>query len=531
MQNLIEGIQLIGFSESAQGKSTFRSSNPKTGGYTPWTFFEAVEEEITSAMQLASSAFPIYRSLHAEKRAGFLMAIADEIESSTEDLIQAYTLESGLPEGRARGELGRTTGQLRGFAALVSEGSWVAARIDTGIPDRQPVPKPDIRKCQVPLGPVVVFGASNFPFAFSTAGGDTASALAAGCTVVVKGHPLHPGTGEAVARCIRSAALKTKMPEGVFSHLQGSGTELGQSLVMHPLTRAVGFTGSRKGGMALSKLGQQRAEPIPVFAEMGSINPVVALPSAMNPSLGWAKAYAQSITLGAGQFCTNPGLILALDGPHWDEFTLALAEEVNKIPGACMLHAHMAQNFRALREDFLSQPGVNPVIPQSPDKDDNLVGGIVTFVSGKDFIKNHQLQREVFGPFTLIVACAGREELLEVTASLEGQLTASVLGDEVEIGQYTELLERLQDRVGRLLINGVPTGVEVCPSMHHGGPYPATTDSRFTSVGTDAILRWTRPLAFQNYPQGLLPPELQDGNPLGIWRMVNGKQVKEQTDI
>ena len=325
MQEPITGAQFIGFSTSARGNGTFRTLNPETGEATPWSFCEATREEAEWALQLAARAHEAYRVVPGSRRAEFLRAIAAALEADAERLVAVYIQESGLPEGRARGELGRTVGQLRAFADLATEGSWVEARIDTAQPDRQPVPKPDIRKYQVPLGPVVVFGASNFPFAFSTAGGDTASALAAGCPVVVKGHPLHAGTGEAVARRVVSAARETGMPDGVFAHLQGSGKELGTWLVQHPLTRAVGFTGSREGGLALSRLGQERAEPIPVFAEMGSINPVVVLPSATNPGLGWAGAYAQSVTLGAGQFCTNPGLILGVDGDGWQQFTRSLA--------------------------------------------------------------------------------------------------------------------------------------------------------------------------------------------------------------
>lgn len=527
MQEPITGEQLIGFSSSARGSGTFRTHNPQTGAPTPWSFSEATPEEAEAAMAMASRAHEAYREVPGSRRAEYLRAIAGALEADAEHLIPVYIEESGLPEGRARGELGRTVGQLRAFADLVAEGSWVEARIDTAQPDRQPVPKPDIRKCQVPLGPVVVFGASNFPFAFSTAGGDTASALAAGCPVVVKGHPLHAGTGEAVARRVLRAARETRMPEGVFSHLQGNGKALGSWLVQHPLTRAVGFTGSREGGLALSRLGRERAEPIPVFAEMGSINPVVVLPSATDPALGWAAAYAQSVTLGAGQFCTNPGLMLGIDGEGWQQFTRSLAEAITRLPQACMLHASMASRFRSLRADFLALGGVHEVMAGSPGEG-ALVGGTVAAVSGKEFIANPGLQREVFGPFTLAVSCTDAAELEEAVRYLEGQLTASLLGEEKEFHHYSALLGLLRERAGRLLLNGVPTGVEVCPSMHHGGPFPATNDARFTSVGTDAIRRWTRPLALQNAPASLLPPELRDENPLGIWRLVNGKFTNQR---
>jgi NADP-dependent aldehyde dehydrogenase len=529
MQEPITGEQLIGFSSSALGSDAFRTLNPQTGAVTPWKFREATPEEAERAMALASRAHEAYREVPGSRRAEFLRAIAGVLQADAEILVPIYMEESGLPEARARGELGRTVGQLRAFADLAAEGSWVEARIDTAQPDRQPVAKPDIRKYQVPLGPVVVFGAGNFPFAFSTAGGDTASALAAGCPVVVKGHPLHAGTGEAVARRVVRAARETGMPEGVFSHLQGSGKDLGAWLVQHPLTRAVGFTGSREGGLALSRMGQERATPIPVFAEMGSINPVVVLPSATDPGLGWAAAYAQSVTLGTGQFCTNPGLILGIDGEGWKQFTRSLAEAIARVPQGCMLHPSMAARYRSLRSDFLAQGGVQELVPASPGEG-ALVGGAVATVSGEDFIANPGLQREVFGPFTLTVTCNSPAELEAAVRCLEGQLTASLLGEEGELQHFGSLPGLLRERVGRLLLNGVPTGVEVCPSMQHGGPFPATTDARFTSVGTDAIRRWTRPLALQNAPASLLPPELQDDNPLGIWRLVNGTFTNQKGD-
>ena len=531
MQNPITGLQLIGTKESGEGHKTFRTSNPRDGKPTPWEFRESTAEEVHKAAELAAAAFSAYRDLPGARRADFLEAIAARLEAVADDLVEVYTLESGLPEGRARGELGRTTGQLRAFAALAREGSWAMARIDTALPDRTPVAKPDIRKCLFPLGPIAVFGASNFPFAFSTAGGDTASALAVGCPVIVKGHPLHAGTGEAAARCIQQAARETGMPEGVFSHLQSGGIALGEQLVRHPLIKGVGFTGSRKAGLALFRLGQERPEPIPVFAEMGSINPVVVLPSATEESRGWAKAYAQSVTLGSGQFCTNPGLILGVAGPAWDRFVASLSQEISQVPASCMLHKGMADNFRQLRTEFLSQDGVEAVAPLEGAASDALVAGSVARVSGTDFCGNPALQKEVFGPFTLTVACTDLNELLNAVRMLEGQLTASILGEPDEIGGVPDLLDVLKNKVGRLLFNGVPTGVEVCPSMHHGGPFPATTDARFTSVGTDAVQRWLKPISFQNAPEEVLPPALRDENPLGILRMVNGEFTRNRTKI
>jgi NADP-dependent aldehyde dehydrogenase len=530
MQHPITGAQIIGNIESGLGRQTFSTSDPRNGNPTPWGFLETTEEELQKAAAMAAAAFPLYRDLPGARRSEFLEAVAGQLEAVADDLVEVYMLESGLPEGRARGELGRTTGQLRAFADLALKESWRMARIDTARPDRQPVPKPDIRKCFYPLGPVAVFGASNFPFAFSTAGGDTASALAVGCPVVVKGHPLHAGTGEAVARCVQKAARNTGMPDGVFSHLQSSGISLGERLVKNPFIKGVGFTGSRKAGLALSRLGQERAEPIPVFAEMGSINPVVVLPSATEESRGWAKTYAQSVTLGTGQFCTNPGLILGIAGPAWDRFVQSLATEIGQVPASCMLHRGMAEHYRSLRREFLSQKGVIGVESVKEKSGGAMVGGSVARVLGSDFCENPSLQQEVFGPFTLTVGCTDLKELLRAVEILEGQLTASILGEPAEIGGQPGLLNALQDKVGRLLFNGVPTGVEVCPSMHHGGPFPATTDGRFTSVGTDAALRWVRPIALQNTPQQFLPPALKDENPLGILRMVNGEFTKKNLE-
>lgn len=522
MQIKITGSQFIGFSETHSGTETFQSANPKTGMDNPWTFYEASDSEIDQALCLAADAFTTYRNIDPARRAIFLKEIATFLEGRADEIVAAYTAESGLPEGRARGELGRTTGQLRAFAHLVEEGSWIQARIDLAQPNRQPLPKPDIRKQLEPLGPVVVFGASNFPLAFSTAGGDTASALAAGCPVVVKGHPMHPATGELAARCILDAARKTQMPEGVFSHLQGASHHLGAQLVRHPHTRAVGFTGSQKGGLALAELGMQRKFPIPVFAEMGSVNPVVILPSGLRQEAGWAKTYAGSVTLGTGQFCTNPGLILGIQSSELDAFVEDLTKAVAEIPASCMLHANIARAYTAARDALVMQNGVSIPSSNSELGGINEVAGTVARVSGNDFISNPMLQEEVFGPFTLVVGCANFQELELALQSLEGQLTATLLGDVEEIENSEAVVSILRDKSGRVLFNGVPTGVEVCPAMHHGGPFPATTDGRFTSVGNDAILRWARPVSYQNCPDRLLPLGLRNENPLGILRLVDG---------
>lgn len=522
MQPTISGKQLIGYSESATGKESFRSTDPKTGESTTWIISEADNSEIDRAANLAESAFLPYSKLPGKRRAEFLNAVANELESRRDTLVQIFTRESGLPEGRANGELSRTTGQLRAFADLAKEGSWIQARIDTAAPERKPAPKPDIRKCLVPLGPVVVFGASNFPFAFSTAGGDTASALAAGCPVIVKGHPMHPGTGEQVARALLAAASEAGMPEGVFSYLHGASRNLGERLVGHPAIKAVGFTGSRAGGLALAELAAQREVPIPFFAEMGSVNPVVLLPSALASDAGWAQSLAGSVTLGVGQFCTNPGLLFGLAGPELEDFAGRLAREVEEKPSSCMLHPDIAHNYRDLRQSMEGQEGVRFLNQGDIPGEPNEVPATVALVSGRNFAATRKLQEEVFGPFTLVVACKDIEELQQILRDLEGQLTGTLLGNEREFGENPALIDILREKTGRLLFNGVPTGVEVCPSMHHGGPYPSTTDSRFTSVGTDAIYRWVRPVCLQNCPQSLLPEPLQDANPQQIWRMVDG---------
>ena len=522
MQLPISGKQFIGFTSSSEGSQTFRSSNPATGEANPWEFSEATDGEIDRAAVLAARAAPEYARVPRTRRAAFLREIADQLEAHKKQLVTAYTSESGLPEGRANGELGRTTTQLRLFADLAEEGSWVQARIDTAEPDREPLPKADIRKCLVPMGPVVVFGASNFPFAFSTAGGDTASALAAGCPVIVKGHPMHPATGELVARAVLDAAKDTKMPDGVFSHLQGTSQNLGERLVGHEAVAAVGFTGSRAGGLALSRLAAERDVPIPFFAEMGSVNPVVFLPSAFKANAGWAKAYAASVTLGVGQFCTNPGLLFGIQSPELESFGKALADEIAAFPPSCMLHSNMAGNYMDMRGVMEQQEGVEFLTRGNTPEGPNEVPATVARVSGADFIGNPRLQMEVFGPFTLLVACKDTEELRAALEGLEGQLTASLLGSEAEFKESGKILELLRSRAGRILFNGVPTGVEVCPSMHHGGPFPATTDTRFTSVGADAIYRWARPVSFQNCPQSLLPEVLRNPNPTGVWRMVDG---------
>lgn len=520
---MITGKNYIGNTLSAEGDKTYKTFNPQLNIENEYTFTEATSNEINEAVELATKAFKSFRHTSGRQKADFLNAIADEILALDEVLIQTYCSETGLPEGRAKGERGRTVGQLQSFAQLVEEGSWVEASIDTAIPDRKPVPKPDLRKLNIPLGPVVVFGASNFPLAYSTAGGDTAAALASGCPVIVKSHPMHAGTGELVASAIIKAAEKTGMPNGVFSNLNSSGIEVGVQLVKHPEVKAVGFTGSIRGGRALFDLGAQRAEPIPVFAEMGSVNPVVILPNALsNRAESLAKTYASSITLGTGQFCTNPGLILGIKGEQLSSFISLLADEILKIEPSCMLHPNIIGAYEHNKANAISQNDLSVVANYSNDVTTNYARQAITTVEGKTFLENTTLHQEVFGPFSMVVQCENSQQLENIINNLEGQLTGTLIADN-EANKYEGLISAMQNRVGRLIYNSVPTGVEVCPSMVHGGPYPASTDSRFTAVGINSIKRWVRPFSYQDWPHELLPDELKNENPLGIIRNVNGK--------
>ncbi|MCM4168213.1 Alpha-ketoglutaric semialdehyde dehydrogenase 2 [Arenibacter antarcticus] len=521
---MITGKNYIGEEQSAKSNKTYQTFDPKLNIPTQWTFYEADHEEINAAVEKATKAFDSYSKLPQAERAHFLNTIASEIEALGEQLITVYMLESGMPEGRARGERGRTMGQLKAFAALLMEGSWVEATIDTAQPAREPMPKVDLRKMLLPIGPIAVFGSSNFPLAFSTAGGDTASALAAGCPVIVKSHPMHAGTGELVASAIIKAAQKTGMPDGVFSNLNSSDVEVGQMLTMHPKIKGVGFTGSINGGMALYRLANQRREPIPVFAEMGSINPVVALPEVLEEkSAYWAAQYAGSITMGAGQFCTNPGLIIGIKGAGFTNFITKLSAEIEKIEPTCMLHPNIHEGYERGKQELSKQPNIKEVASFKDTIAPNYAAQKVVTVEAGDFLANPILHREVFGPFSIVVQCTDKEELVKVIDHLEGQLTGTILGTEGEIKNFPEVANAMVNRVGRIIFNGVPTGVEVCPSMMHGGPFPASTDSRFTSVGTSAIKRWVRPVSFQSWPEELLPEALRNSNAQGIMRLVDGE--------
>jgi alpha-ketoglutaric semialdehyde dehydrogenase len=490
-------------------------------------YTDATIGQIDQALREAHVAFLSYKNFDGKKKAAFLRAIAEEIEALGQELVSTAMQETNLPEARIISERGRTTSHCRMFADLVEEGSWVDARIDHAIPDRTPIPKPDLRKMSVSLGPVIVFGAANFPMAYSTAGGDTASALAAGCPVIVKAHPAHAHTSELVAQAINKAAVKTGMPKGVFQHLHGAGFIVGKTLVQHPLTKAVGFTGSLAGGKELFDLANQRPEPIPVFAEMSSINPVILLPETLaRDAEKTALKLAGSITLGVGQFCTNPGLIIAIENDGLTNFIKALTSEIQKVVPGTMLHQGIADNYSKRLKQTLEQKGVMIEGESTSEGTSSQGRPLVAAVPSSEFLKNPSLSEEVFGPFSLIVKCKDLSELLKVISHLHGQLTSSLMADESELLKHNNIVNTLIEKAGRLIINGVPTGVEVCAAMQHGGPFPSTTDSRFTAVGTDAIKRFVRPVAFQNFPDSLLPEELKETNPLGIWRLVDNAWKK-----
>jgi NADP-dependent aldehyde dehydrogenase len=474
-------------------------------------------------MLQSAAAFEQYKQVPAARRAVFLEAIAEELESLRQPLVAVAGHESNLPPARLNGELTRTTNQLKLFARLIREGSWAEAVIDTANPDSTP-PRPDIRKILLPVGPVVVFGASNFPFAFSTAGGDTASALAAGATVVIKGHPAHANTSQQVFEGIQAAINKTEMPLHTVQHVAGPGNAIGKELVIHPLTTGVGFTGSFKGGKALFDYANQRETPIPVFAEMSSVNPVVFLPDTLEKNAtALAQTFGGSITLGMGQFCTNPGLLLGIRSEALDNFAGLLGSAIAQCAPQKMLHSGIHEAYQQGRSRLLSQQGVTLVSESAQAPAGLEAHPALASVTAKNFLANHLLHEEVFGPSSLLIICDDREELKTVLKSLKGQLTTTIVGTDADVAAYSDVIALQTTLAGRIILNAPPTGVEVCAAMVHGGPYPATTDARFTSVGTSAIKRWVRPVCFQGFTDSMLPDALKNANPLGIWRLVNGE--------
>lgn len=519
------GQQFIGGARSALGAVVLRSLDATTGEPLPRAYLEATDQEVDAAAVAAKTAFPAYRALPASRRAEFLDAIADEIDALDDDFVATVCRETALPAARIRGERARTSGQMRLFAAVLRRGDFHGARIDLAMPQRTPLPRADIRQCRIGVGPVAVFGASNFPLAFSTAGGDTAAALAAGCPVVFKAHPGHMVTAEAVAEAILRAAVRTGMPAGVFNMVYGG--HVGARLVKHPAVQAVGFTGSLRGGRALCDMAAARPQPIPVFAEMSSINPVVLLPGALQArGAQVAEELAASVVLGAGQFCTNPGLVIGVRSPAFDAFLQRLCEAMDKAAPQTMLSAGGLTHYGCGLQAMLAHPGV---VRLAGGEQVGAQAMAQVFKADASLLLQGDplLQEEIFGPATVVVELADRAELTQALQALGGQLTGTLIGEPAELAAAADLVELLQDKVGRLLVNGYPTGVEVCEAMVHGGPYPATSDARGTSVGTLAIDRFLRPVCFQNFPDALLPAALKNDNPLGIERLVNGEKTRD----
>jgi NADP-dependent aldehyde dehydrogenase len=520
----ISGEMLIGARAVRGTAGEVRSVNaashvpldPPFGGATP--------DDLDQACQLAADAFQDYRARPLEERALFLEAIADAILDIGDELIERCMAETGLPAGRLEGERGRTVGQLRLFAGIVRAGDFLGLRVDPALPERKPLPRPDLRLRNVPLGPVAIFGASNFPLAFSVAGGDTASALAAGCSVVAKAHPAHLGTSELVGRAVQAAARQCGMPQGVFSLIYDSGFEISQALVLDPRIKAGGFTGSRRGGLALLAIAQGRPEPIPFYAEMSSINPVILLPGALEEKADQiAKAFVGSLTLGAGQFCTNPGLVIAVESAALDRFTSAAAAELGMMPAATMLTPGILNAYRA-GVDAIG--GHGSVLTLGLGRDGNACEGRAALFStrAEDFIRNRDLQDEIFGAASLIVRCRDQAEMIRVIGALEGQLTVAIHMTDGDHDAARKLLPRLELRAGRILVNGFGTGVEVAHAMVHGGPFPSTSDGRSTSVGGLAIERFLRPVCYQDMPEALLPAELARDNPLSLPILIEGRR-------
>ncbi len=517
----ISGQNFIAGQRSGAGDKVVYSYDATTGVALGYRFAQATEEEINQAVQAASIAHAVFKQTSPHQRAILLESIASEIDALDDQFIMTVCQETALPEARIRGERGRTTGQLRLFAQVLRRGDYLGARIDPAIPDRQPLPRPDLRQYKIGIGPVAVFGASNFPLAFSTAGGDTASALAAGCPVIVKAHSGHMATAEYIAHAITTAIAKCALPAGIFSMIYGQG--VGEPLVKHPLIKAVGFTGSLKGGRALCDLAAARPEPIPVFAEMSSINPMVLLPEALKIRGDTIAAeLSASVVLGCGQFCTNPGLILGIKSPEFSQFLVRFTAQMAQQPPQTMLNKGTLKSYQQALQELLADPEIQHLAGQPQQGNQaqpQLFKADVSLLLKQDKL----LQEEVFGPATIVIEVENAQQLTLALSCLRGQLTASLIAEPQDFRDFPALIPLLEEKAGRLLLNGYPTGVEVCDAMVHGGPYPATSDARGTSVGTLAIERYLRPVCYQNYPDELLPPALQNANPLGIYRLVNGE--------
>lgn len=519
----ITGHLLIDGQAVAGSDTPFHAVDPKTGALLDPAFGGGTLADIDKACLAAEAAFPAYWATTLAERAAFLESIAAHILALGDALIDRACAETGLPRPRIEGERGRTVGQLRLFAAVVREGSWLGARIDRAQPDRKPLPRVDLRLRFVPLGPVAVFGASNFPLAFSVAGGDTASAFAAGCPVVVKAHPAHPGTSELVGRAIQAAVKASKLPNGVFALVGGGSTGVGANLVANPHIKAVGFTGSRRGGLALVKIAAERREPIPVYAEMSSINPLFLLPAALK-ARGQAigRDFVASLMLGAGQFCTNPGLVLAIDGPDLETFLAAAAAALGEATALTMLTSGIQAAYTSGVDRLAQHAEVATLARGKAVVGPTECQGGLFATTLDSFLADEHLRDEVFGGASLVVRCKDEGDLRRVAAALEGQLTATLQMEAEDTALARSLLPLLESKAGRILVNGYPTGVEVGHAMVHGGPFPATSDSRSTSVGSLAIERFLRPVCYQDLPAALLPDALRNGNPLAIPRRVEG---------
>ncbi len=522
--HLIAGVCVAGTS------TTFTATNPATGGAMTPAFSEATAADVDRAMNAAAEAFVSYRRLPGARVAEFLEAVAAEIADLGDGLLERAHLETALPMARLTGERARTLNTFKIFAAMARDGSWLNARIDRADPDRKPLPKPDVRAANIGIGPVVVFGASNFPLAISVAGTDTVAALAAGCPVVVKAHPAHPGTSEIVGNCFARVAARLGLPPGVFSLLHGVGHEVGLALVRHPQTRAVAFTGSLRGGRALFDAGAARPDPIPVYAEMGSVNPVIIFPhAAAERGAAIASAYVQSVTLGVGQFCTNPGLVLGLDNADLDGFITAAASEARKVAPATMLTPGIARAFTTAVDRHNKTPGVTVAgrseTAAEPAK--SQADCVIFSTNAATARAQHHLADEIFGPTSTVVRCRDRAELAAFVRDLQGHLVASVHATAADIAENGDILAQLETKVGRIVWNGFGTGIEVCAAMHHSGPYPATSDPHFTSIGHAAISRFARPVAYQGYPDNALPEALRNRNTLGVWRLVDGQMTRD----
>ncbi len=525
----LSGRSIIGFGSGAVDTATFRAHNPANAEALSPDFYSASHQDLTEAVRLADEALAVYSRTSGSVRGTFLRKIAANIEAIAEEVIERCGLETALPKARLQGEIARTCGQLRLFAQIVEEGSWPMARIDRADPDRKPVSRPDVRSLLRPLGPVVVFGASNFPLAFSVAGGDTASAFAAGNPVIVKAHSAHPGTGELVGAAVRDAVQQCGLPEGTFSLLFGGGTDIGVALIKHPRVKAGGFTGSRHAGKILMNIAASRPEPIPFYAEMSSTNPVFILPAALGQDgEKIAAGLHASFTLGAGQFCTKPGMVFVPDQPDTLRFSDKLKQLVRESPPFHLLTEAIRSSYGSGIGSRRVKSGVKLVAEGVPANDNQVgVGSVLFETDAQSFLKDPELSAEIFGPSTLLVRYSAPDQVLQIARELEGHLTATIHGTEGDLHERADLIAVLENKVGRLIFNGFPTGVEVCHAMVHGGPFPATSDGRSTSVGTQAIYRFCRPVCFQGFPNSALPDELKDENPIGIWRLVNGEMTRE----